>query len=89
MTEMALKMSAGAAVMDAPSTENGMDCCADETGARAGCVATCAGAIAVLCELAPMPIAVTMLDQTANVEWPFFGRAIPPEPHPPKPAVLI
>jgi hypothetical protein len=89
MTEAALKMSAATAAMEMPSPDHAMDCGGDDKAARAACMATCASAIAILCVPTPVPIVVTMQEQTVNVELPFSGRDIPPEPHPPKPAVLI
>jgi len=89
MTEAVVKMSAATTAMESQSSDHVMDCGGDDKGARAACIAACAGAIAILCEPTQMPIVVTMQDQTANAELPFSGRGVPPEPHPPKPAVLI
>lgn len=89
MTEAALKMSAATAAMETPSPDHAMDCGGDDNTARAACLATCASVIAILSEPTLLPIVVTMQDLTADVELPFSGRGIPPEPHPPKPAVLI
>jgi hypothetical protein len=89
MTEAALKMSAATGAMDMPSPDHAVDCGGDDKAARAACMATCASIIAILCESAQMPIVATMQDLAPDVELPFSGRGIPPEPHPPKPAVLI
>ena len=87
MTEAVLKMSAAAAAttMEMPSPDHAMDCGDDvDKGARAACVAACASAIAILCEPVQMPIFAAMQDMAADVDLPFSGRGIPPEPYPPK-----
>ena len=92
ITAAVLKMSAAAAAttMEMPSPGHAMDCGDDvDKGAHAACVAACASAVAILCEPIQMPIFAAMQDMTADVELPFSGRGIPPEPYPPKPVVLI
>jgi len=89
ITEAGLKMAAATAAMEMPSPDLAMDCGGDEKAAHVACVATCAGVYAILCEPVPTPIVLIMQDLTAGVELPFSGRGIPPEPHPPKLAVLI
>ena len=85
-TQAALTMSAAGAAEISPN--GAMDCGADDTASHAACVAMCATVVAILCEPALMPTVAALLDRTADVELPFSGHGVAPEPHPPKPSVL-
>jgi hypothetical protein len=82
MTGAVLEMAPAAGEM-APS-DHGMDCGGGDKASHAACLSACATAAAILCEPISMPLAMALQETAADPALPAHGRALSPEPHPPK-----
>jgi hypothetical protein len=88
MAETVMKpMAAAAAGMASP--DHSMDCDGDDGAKQAACFATCASVIGILWDAVPMPLTFAAGEVLAPAVLPLADHGRPPDPHPPKPPVLI
>jgi hypothetical protein len=88
--DMSGKMTMAAAA-EMAAQDGGMDCDkhTSDQGALAACSAYCAGVVAVLSDPVPIPVAAPAQQIVAVAGSVSVIRHGPPDPYPPKHAVLI
>jgi hypothetical protein len=85
MTDAAMKMPAMESSSDQDMMpDHGMDCGGSSKAAHAECIAMCATAVGIVCELVEVPFVVAMQDIVTAAELPPANGGPSPDPHPPK-----
>lgn len=89
-TEMAVKMSAAAAMGTAAPDGCGGGCGGDDGAASAGsCVMVCPNVFQALVPASGPIVTIDLSEPRPIGEFPSAGRSSYPDPYPPKPVILI